>query len=52
MNTTQLHVTYLLKWLDDVITVRHESFPKYNVGCEKCSTLFLTITVANLDRFL
>ena len=38
MNTAQLHVV-------------HESFPNHNVGGERCSTLFLTITVTNLDRF-
>ena len=53
-NTAQLHVIYLLNglmtsYLWDI--ARRESFPNYNVGCEKCSTLLLNITVASLDRF-
>jgi len=54
INTAQLYVIYLLNglmtsWLWDI--ARHESFLNYNVSCEKCSTLLLTITVANIDRF-
>ena len=56
MNTPQSHVIYLLNGLMtshlwDI--TRHESFPHYNVGYEKCSTLFLTITmvISDFDNF-
>ena len=48
------HVIYLL---DDLMSsqlrdiARQESLLHYNVRYEKCSTLFLTITVVILDRF-
>jgi len=32
------------------ITCR-ESFPHYNIGYKKCSTLFLTITMVSCDKF-
>jgi len=42
-----VYFTYLMAWWRHNWDIaRRESF-LYNVGCEKCSTLFLTITVTN-----
>jgi len=54
MNTPQLHGIYLLNNLMTSLLwdiARHESLLRYNVGYEKCSTLFSTMVILDFDNF-